>query len=113
MVTHVIGAFRWIEVVPVLVVDRDTSLGSVPVIQMVVRLGLWSKIVRIINVRVVVESIPIGGLAFASRFQVSWIPKRRNNREQHDSCKNKSFHVSLPGPSTAGIKCERVLVFVN
>lgn len=65
MVAPVVRLLLWVKVVPVLVVHRYLPLLRISVIQVVVTFLLRLEVVWIINVRIVVESLPVG-----------WLPRR-------------------------------------
>lgn len=62
------SAITWIEVMPTLVVDRNSHLWWVTVIETIVaaKVLLSVEILGIIHVRVVVEAIPITEISLAT-----------------------------------------------
>lgn len=79
MVPAMVGTFFRIKIVPALVVDRNLATLWVTVVQTVVL--LWSlKIVWVIDIRVIIETAPIGRLALSRRLCAA--PTRREERRQ-------------------------------
>lgn len=58
----VVGLLTWVEVVPVFVVNRDSHRRSVAVVHVVILLRLL-EVVGIVDVRVVVEPLPVRWLS--------------------------------------------------
>ena len=57
----VVWLFGWVKVVPVLIVHRDSHFGCIAIIHVIVR--LWAlEVLRIIDVWIMIESLPVGGL---------------------------------------------------
>ena len=68
MVTGVIATIAGIEVVPLLVVHRDSHLRGISVIQTVTtsEVLLAPEILWVVDIRVVVEPVPISGIGLSA-----------------------------------------------
>jgi len=102
----VVGTGGWIEVVPVLVVHRDSPLGRVLVVHVVVAALGRLEIVGIVHVRVVVEPVPVGGLTITSSLCFCRIRQSQQTGEQDQSCQRESSQHSL-APLLGVIRRER------
>lgn len=89
VIAAVVRAIHQIEVVPVLVVNRNPAFGGIPVVHVIVFLGSL-EIVRIIDVRIIVKSIPIRGLSWSGSFRsvAGALISGQCDRCQHRQSKN-------------------------
>ena len=67
VIPPVVRVLAGVEVVPIGVVDRDSPGVWIPVVQVIVTLRLLLKVVGVIDVRVMVETIPVCWLSWRSR----------------------------------------------
>ena len=61
VVPFMIGSALWIVVVPLLVVDRNPHFTGVAVVQAIAaaKIGIAPEILRVVDVRIVVKTLPI------------------------------------------------------
>ena len=101
MVAFVIGSSRGVEIVPVLVVDRDPLLGSVPVVHVIVTSTLLLEVMGVVHVRVIVEAVPVSRLASSCSLNGARISKHRHQGEQSEPGESESPEHSF-SPQNGG-----------
>ena len=63
VIAFVVRTFTWVEVVPVFVVNRDSHIFRIAVIEIVIAPLRSLEVLGIIDIGVIVESFPVGWLS--------------------------------------------------
>ena len=68
MVARVKAALAWVIVVPLFVVDRNSHLRRIPMVHAIAAtvVLLTVEILRVVNIRVVIEAVPVAGSRLAT-----------------------------------------------
>lgn len=96
MVAFVIRASGRVEVIPVLVVDRDALLRRIPVVHVVVATALLLEVMRVVDVGIIVEAVPVGRLASSCSLSIAGTSSYRHQGEQDQPRLCESSEHLLP-----------------